>query len=768
MSENNSFQIMKCKICGAELKVDDPTKPIECVCCTSINIPVSLNDNSTQTQVNTVSDNTILRIQGQKNPASALAYVENLFEDYDWHSFCYSETLSIPEIDDAINEYKIVSADDVNTWKLDFEVLYTPFVKKVECRNEILKDVVDSYKVEDLSCYSAFDSYKRLVEKAKRSIKFVAISLEKCLEKIEKYGATEEEISEYKEKVSYVRNLTINEVYKSIYDVPEIVQIIAERDKKIARKLAESGIDADAEYKKALNYLEAGMRNEALSVFYKLDEYKDSSNRIRELDRCSVIYPYIEIAGKFYNIRGNYLYAVEEGAIKPEPVISGLKKVVSNFGTRVYYFDMEDNLSVYDPSLGKPTKVTKMSLDMEFSQVDVKRMYFLTTGVYKKFISVDLLDGAVNIVLEDVKKIENYFSRRQGAVFICETENGHILYNFENGESLNLGDGEIDVVTCTGNHIVYTRNNGSVYNKNLYVKNFKENTDAKCIESNILRYIRTINERLFYAVGNISSSHTICIDIDGSNRREWPISMNKILFRIGEWIYFLRKIGRNVVIGKIKMNGTNLRIIASNVKEYVGFSDGYIYFINDFNSLVRVRPDGKRDVHRVCDNVQTTLSIRESGVIYKTSDDAINSNSVDSIYLYQSGTGLKKLVYNVTDVHSNNDEGVILYTNREFWKQTEEGVEYNYRLYKLDVNTLKTTLCSETKNIAQRDEGKGINKVKLGLIIVTVILFITSFACFTFEAIGFGFVYLFIAFIFVVIISAMNKKKKKSEENILK
>ena len=71
----------------------------------------------------------VVRVEGIKNSSSALAYIEQFYEEYDWEAFAYAQTLSIAEIDKLAASLKVSSADDKNTWFVSFKAMSVPYLE---------------------------------------------------------------------------------------------------------------------------------------------------------------------------------------------------------------------------------------------------------------------------------------------------------------------------------------------------------------------------------------------------------------------------------------------------------------------------------------------------------------------------------------------------------------------------------------------------------------------------------------------------------------
>ena len=138
MSEKVSLKAMKCPTCGATLKAKNNTEAITCVYCGNTVVPVA--EATAAPQNNTAGFSGVVKVEGIKTSSSALAYIEQFFEEYDWEAFAYAQSLTVAEIDKLANSLKVSSADDKNTWFACFKAISIPFANKINgCKFKSIK-----------------------------------------------------------------------------------------------------------------------------------------------------------------------------------------------------------------------------------------------------------------------------------------------------------------------------------------------------------------------------------------------------------------------------------------------------------------------------------------------------------------------------------------------------------------------------------------------------------------------------------------------------
>ena len=125
MSEKVNLKVMRCPTCGANLKAENGNDTITCLYCGNTIVPVAASAEASKESAS-VNLNGKFKIEGLKSPSSALAYLDIFFEEYDWESFSYAQSLSISEIDILAASLKSSSADDKNTWFVCFKAIFLP------------------------------------------------------------------------------------------------------------------------------------------------------------------------------------------------------------------------------------------------------------------------------------------------------------------------------------------------------------------------------------------------------------------------------------------------------------------------------------------------------------------------------------------------------------------------------------------------------------------------------------------------------------------
>ena len=217
MSEKVQLKVLRCPTCGASLKAENQTDSLTCLFCGNTIVPV---EETAAPREDLAGFSGTLKVEGIKTPSSALAYIEEFFEDYDWDSFTFAQSLSVEEIDTLANSLKTTSADDKSTWLVCFQAAAVPFIHKVNGWHKILDSVIEEYKQDSLDAYSKFDAYKRIAVLVTSNRDKIVANLEKIAAKAEKYGATSQEIATLQTDIQQIRGVALGAVYNTVEEIP--------------------------------------------------------------------------------------------------------------------------------------------------------------------------------------------------------------------------------------------------------------------------------------------------------------------------------------------------------------------------------------------------------------------------------------------------------------------------------------------------------------------------------------------------------------------
>ena len=750
MSEKVTLRLLECPTCGANLKVDDHTETVDCVYCGNTFAPFFDRGNDEYKRLSEGVKGAI-RVEGIKTPSSALAYLDIFFKEYDWESFSLAQSLTVAEIDVLADQLKSTSTDDKNTWLVCFKAISVPLMQKIKGCQTLLSSIVEAYRNDDFDAYSKFDAYKRVVASVSECKDEKLTKLKEIQGYAVKYGASLAETNAMHSEISAIESAVPTlTVYENIHDVAEVQQIDLERNAEIASRLASHGIYAEREYARAKELLARKEYAEALTVLLPLKGYADTSELIDKIDKLYFIQGVLEIEGVLYYLQQaegsdtSALYPVKDGKIAPSPIITGVSRIITNYADILYYVTAGGILTRYCLSTGIAEKLYKKSVDVKKSLTYQHRAFLWakkadSSGIPTAtgdLISVELSTGKVSVVLENVKKIVSL----DGSKIVCKMQQSidrhssrtvtvTSVLDVDTMALTDLGTEELFVEGFTDSSVIYTQYSPNEHNKDLYIKTMCSEESAQLLEKNIYRFCKVIAGKIFYYIGNAGNKTLIHVNCDGTGRKEWPLYISEVLFEQGGWLYYVRKSGYNAVLCKSHMDGTDVCMIANDIDRFVQIKNGYLYYINDLSSLVKVRMDGS-GAQTLCTKVETVLSVQEDKVVFvsidgkekirSAYDETVTTKVVKSIYAVRfNGDGKIKLAYDVKEAGYYDDRTVyyvVIEETADPKTQTTSDVKV---LYKLDVPTDKAEKLLELQ-IAEKG---GLSGFKIAMIVTLISTF---------------------------------------------
>ena len=629
MAKQIALKILQCPTCGGPLKAENNTDAVTCVYCGNSVVPVTTSEPTAQNE--NAGFRGVVRVEGIKTSSSALAYMEEFFEEYDWEAFAYAQTLSVAEMDKLANSLRVSSADDKNTWLACFKATFVPYTKKLlGCKN-ILSAVIEEYKKNNLDSYSRFDAYKRIVAILISQKDEVIAVLEKYVDKAEKYGATAEELHNVRAQVDIIRNTAAVKQYDAIEDIPEITTFAREKNAKILAELAAEGIDAEKEYARAKSLLNQKEYVQALNILIALRGYSDTRELIEKIDKYFLISDVLEIEGNMYYFAEGRkeenslnLYPAYDGQIAAKPIIKNIGKMVSNHADVLYYLDDSRRLQRYFLSTGAKDRLSDEHFSKDSIFVYGCKVFLLTADTVndweytskRSLWVLDLARGSVDKVMENVADIR---SLTRNIMVYTTAEKVTMVLDVDTMSTIEIGTKD---VTVEGDYVIYTQLAPNQHNKSLYVKSLTGREPAKLVEQNIFAFSGVLAGKLFYYIGNSRNKTLVNINWDGTDRKEWPLYISELLFEQGGWVYFIRRAGHNAILCKSCLDGSKFSVIAADIDRFIKLKNGYLYYINDESTLVKVRMDGS-NLQELCEDVEMVLSVREDKIIFISVDDRI-------------------------------------------------------------------------------------------------------------------------------------------------
>lgn len=743
MAEKITLRAMKCPNCGAPLKAENAVDTTVCLYCDSTVVPVLESTPTPHGEGGGFGG--VIKVEGIKTSSSALAYIEQFFEEYDWDAFAYAQTLSVREIDILADSLKKSSADDKNTWFVCFKALSVPYLHKIDGCRRILDEVIAEYRKDSLDAYSTFDAYKRVTAMVLSRRADVVAGLEKYLAAATKYGATTQEINNLNEELNRIRGAVELTAYGDVEAIPAIQQIKVEKNARTVQALAVRGINAQQEYARAKALIEGKQYVQALTILRALRGYADADELAEKLDRYYLLDDVLEIEGVLYHFRKENvesttynLHRTVNGKVEAKPFVKNIANIITNYADLLYFLNNARKLCRCNLATGAVEVLGKRTFDMRELCVSGTTVYMLAE---QEVMELDMSTGTLKSRVNDVVSIIRLENRKMVFTTRTRADSGYTVcvMDLDTLRVTPIGGPGCEVEAFVGNYAVFTYETPNDRNKTLCIKALDRDEPAKIVEQNIYSFCAVLADKLFYYVGNSRNRSLININCDGTERKEWPLYISKVLFEQGGWVYFIRKVGYNSILCKSRPDGSKSKVIAADIDTFVKLKNGYLYYINDDSALVKVRMDGS-NLQTLCDDVEKVLVVKEDKVVFVSLDDS----SVKSIYAVDfSGSGKIKLAYNVKLAKEYDDNAVYYMAKQN--NQLDA-------LYRLDVDINRTTKLLEVDR-TELPEAPTF-PWSLLLLILSVVLMI---ACFSNEAMGGGMIFLFVAFISLITLASRNK-----------
>ncbi|MBQ3085080.1 MAG: DUF5050 domain-containing protein [Clostridia bacterium] len=718
MEKQTKIIVMKCPSCGAPLKAENTTDPIGCVYCGNTVVPSA--DAPKQPEKESYNSGGTVRLEGIKTPSSALAYMEDFFEEYDWESFVHMPNLTIHEIDRLVSGIKVTSADDKVTWIACFRALHTPYLQKLIGCKQLLTTLIEDHKNEDPDAYSKFDTYKRVSVQLMKANISLKERLEKFLNKAIKYGATSEEITALRAEIARIDSHGALPQYETIESIPEIAHFDVQKNQAILQRLAAKGIDGDAEFQVARELLSKRDLRGAMDILSTLEGYNGSNKIIKRIDRYFRVSDVLILNNTLYIFKKNDAYESTSYALHPavngrigeQPLIENIACILANYASLLYYIDTDGRLICYNLRKLNADVLSNETFDANTAvkQSGKKRVYLQTRVGYSNnnsaLYELDLKSGKLQQLASEIQAILSIDGDKLALSIPRQIAgNEQIWYatqviDLSARTSTILANYPVILNGYMGNRAIYTVEAPNDKNMDLYIRTLETNAPAQLLEKNIYRFCSIIAGKIFYYIGNSRNHTLISIDPDGSNRREWSLFVGEMLFEKSGWIYFTRRFGYNAVLCKARIDASDFQIIATDVERFVDIKNGYLYYINDLSTLIKVRMDGS-NLQELCDSVEKVIDVQENQIIFTSYDDRIlqsngedefahKTTSVKSIYAVNfTEGGKRKLAYNIKDANAY-DENTVYFSSVETVPSEAEETRQIESLYCMDVKKNQT------------------------------------------------------------------------------
>ena len=323
-----------------------------------------------------------------------------------------------------------------------------------------------------------------------------------------------------------------------------------------------------------------------------------------------------------------------------------------------------------------------------FSIFRKKRAPFTDAKNNYSVIKVDMVNNVATTEIDRLVDITECFEDRifyiayRAPIFgksrVLDMHPSFMLANLKTGEKTELLGDDCHIHSVIGDNVIYTTWDPNEYNQMLFSYNIKTDVTT-LIEANIFGYYKTINDRVFYKIGNDRRCLLFSNNIDGTDRVEIMPDVEGLLTVLNGWLYVIRGEGLNTTLYKISPDGKKTVEIGSNVHYIAKISDTHTYYINFDDELHVVRADGSDD--RVIAEDVTTNLIFDKDFIYYLRYEHVNPANVKeyshSLYrMKPDGSDVKKLIFDVNAIENYDENSIYVYKSNKVRYEPVGDIEY--------------------------------------------------------------------------------------------
>ena len=741
-----------CPYCPAKLTYEEGADSVLCNFCDQL-IPISelLKTKKKNGRSASADGSGFAAFTGFDNPESGVVFLENFFDTYDWETYKQLPEIEIPEIDEVIGNNKIKNGAVPETWYLDFMGLYVPVSKKFEALSDCEKVIIEKFNpVDPTEIFSAFDTYKSIASTLIEKEESILKSLNSAIKYAERFSLNAESLAEMRKnsseiakKFSTITTRTVETKNGSKTVVIDKIEGLKAYEvakttyaTKSVNDYAAKGIDAPGTYKKALEEYNANNIPAALYLFEAIRNYSDSALYISKLNQYfsffSEVYRFagqhfiykksasdraLELKDAKNNNRENIesallptaisLYRVVDGVPEEVPTITGIRQVITCYGTKLFFFKTGQGIACYDIATGVETIIDKgdeiLYQNDEGNFVCGFSGHAPTFYVRKRFaepikgcggkqkgvklndlnpFSLLLIDMSTSACTVVVKEMTDIKLRKDDKIFFdyaylvggskgclgigkkeSECKFRLMVCDIAKGTVDSVLDDDCDICAVSGDKVVYTLWKDNDLNEDLHVYDMENGTDV-LIEKNIYEFFRIIDDKIYYTIGNAQFQPLVRANFDGSEREQVMMNIRKIELIRGGWFYATKGKGFNSILIKTRIDGKDTKLICSGIDHVIRFEGNYIYYSDMFGNLRVVRIDGKDD-RLIAEKVDKIFPSDEG--LYYCRNEYVDDHSTNYslYYMDKEGKNIRKIVFDVDQV--KNDD----ITNNIYFSRTE-------------------------------------------------------------------------------------------------
>ncbi len=402
------------------------------------------------------------------------------------------------------------------------------------------------------------------------------------------------------------------------------------------------------------------------------------------------------------------LYEIVEGKAYEPAAVSGISYVLTFYGNKLFYIKRDRSLCSYDVLTHIETELDRGNIgdypkEKLFWNKDGTAFYIRKKlspfdgerkrgcGCLRAFaaifkgkrtpftdnknnfcvLKIDEANNTASVEIERLVDITECYDERMFYIAYHATgdKNSKRLEGFpsfmvcdlKTGEKTQVLGDDCHIHNVIGDKVIYTTWDPNEYNQMLYSYDLKTDVTT-LIEANIFSYFKTIEDRVFYTVGNKKHAPLFSNNLDGTDRLEIMRNVKEILGVIDGWMYLTRGTGRNTTLFKMSPDGKETILVCTDINSIIKMNDAYTYYTDGDATLHVVRNDGKNDKVIASDIDEDNVIIDKDFIYYLRRETVAKNKTAYSLYkMNLDGSNTKKLIFNVNSIKNFDENYIYIY-----------------------------------------------------------------------------------------------------------
>lgn len=399
------------------------------------------------------------------------------------------------------------------------------------------------------------------------------------------------------------------------------------------------------------------------------------------------------------------LYEVIDGKAYEPALVSGITSILKFYGNKLYYIKRDRAICCYDAITrietvldqsfagGYPlenvyhdTNETAIYLRKKlvaqteykvgcfkafFSMFKKKKHPFIDTKNNYSVIKIDLINNTASVIIDRLVDVTECFNDRM--FYIAYRENvtaarrsidfapSFMVCDLKSGKNTEVLGDDCHIHGVFKNSVIYTTWDPNELNRMLF--SYDLATDVTTlIEANVFEYFDTVDQRVYYTVGNKKHSLLFSNNFDGTDRIEIMKGVKKIVASRAGNVFLTRGTKRNTTLFKVSPDGEDIELVCSDLSHIVSIDEEFIYYTDGEGALRVVDVDGEVD-RKIADDVDASNIIIDKDAIYFLRREQVGRDR-EAYSLYRTdlnGRNIKKLIFNVTEIKNYDSDTIYVY-----------------------------------------------------------------------------------------------------------